>query len=68
MLVALSEASTITISIAGLVVAIGLLALLRVIFRKEPSPPSWRRLRIGLFVERDPHDEHADEQPPPRQP
>lgn len=64
MIVALTQASTITISVAGVVVLLALLALLRILFRKEPSPPSWRRLRAGVFVERDPSkpDEH---EPPP---
>lgn len=59
---ALSEATSITLSIGGVFIALGLLTLLRVIFRKEPSPPQWRRFRVGLFVERDPHDEHADDE------
>jgi hypothetical protein len=53
---ALSEATQITISIGGFFIALALLALLRVIFRKDPSPPTWRRYRVGMFVERDPHD------------
>jgi hypothetical protein len=62
-LLALSDPALITFSVAGVVVALGLLALLRIIFRKEPSPPTWRRFRVGLFVERDPHDDERDAQP-----
>lgn len=60
-LLAVSDPTVITISVACVVVALGLLALLRVIFRKEPTPAGWRRIRVGFFIERDPRrdeDEH----------
>jgi hypothetical protein len=44
-------------------IVLGLFVLLRILFRKEPSPPSWRRFRAGIFVERDPTDE-TDDTPP----
>jgi len=62
--IALSDPIAVTLSVGGFLLALALLAALRVIFRKEPSPPSWRRFRVGLFIERDPHDEHAREDPP----
>jgi hypothetical protein len=62
-MVALTDGGIITISLAGTVITIGLLILLRILFRKEPSPPSWLRFRIGLFMERDPRA--RDDDPPP---
>lgn len=62
-MIALSESSTITFSVAGVLIVLGLFVLLRILFRKEPSPPSWRRFRAGIFVERDPTDE-TDDTPP----
>jgi uncharacterized membrane protein (DUF373 family) len=59
-MLALSTAQTTIYSLCALVVVLGLLALLRVLLRREPSPPHWRRYRAGLFVERDP-DREADE-------
>jgi hypothetical protein len=52
-----SDADIITLSIGGVVVVLALLALLRVLMRKEPSPPRWLRFRVGMFVERDPRDD-----------
>jgi len=54
---AFSQATTITISVAALVALIAVLVLLRLVLRKDPSPPSWRRYRIGIFIERDPREE-----------
>lgn len=59
---ALSGAAEITFSVAGTIIVLGLFVLLRVIFRREPSPPTWRRIRVGLFLERDPRQD--DDQPP----
>jgi len=51
---ALSQPTTITITIVGLFAFFAILALLRVVLRKEPNPASWRRYRLGVFLERDP--------------
>jgi hypothetical protein len=53
-IVGLSESSTITFSVVGLVIALAIIALLRILIRKET--PVWRRIRIGFFVERDPRE------------
>jgi hypothetical protein len=62
LLLATSTATEITVSLAAAAVLIVLLVVLRIMFRKEPSPASWRRLRAGVFIERDPKD--RDDQPP----
>lgn len=54
MIVAFTDATTITFSIVGLVLGLALLAALRVVFRKEPAPATWARIRVGFFIERDP--------------
>jgi hypothetical protein len=59
-ILALSETETITLGVIGWFVLIGIFVLLRVLFRKEPSPPSWQRFRIGFFVERDPKEGDDD--------
>ena len=56
MIFALSDATTVTIAVGGLVVLLAVLAALRVLLRREPSPPSWRRYRMGVFLERDPSE------------
>lgn len=58
-LIALSDPIAITVSIVGLIALLALLMLVRVLLRREPTPPSWRRYRLGLFVEREPKDPTA---------
>jgi hypothetical protein len=57
-IVGLSESSTITFSVVGLVIGLAIIALLRILIRKET--PVWRRIRIGFFVERD-HPGESDD-------
>jgi len=51
---ALSDHSTITISVIGLFAFLAIVALARSLIRKGAS--DWHRIRIGFFIERDPHD------------
>jgi hypothetical protein len=46
-----STATIVTIAVTGSVALLALLAFLRVLLRREG--PAWRRLRVGVFVERD---------------
>lgn len=56
MLLGLSDPATITVG-AVIIAALFVLALLaRVLFRNDPKPWRWRRIRIGLFVERETDD------------
>jgi hypothetical protein len=59
--IAYSSATSITAILAAFFVLMGVIALVRSIFRRE-SPPTERRFRVGVFVERD-HvsDEDADD-------
>jgi hypothetical protein len=64
--IAVTDATTVSISVVAIVLGLGLLAALRVVFRKEPAPATWKRIRLGFFIERDPkngdsHDAQADE-------
>ena len=58
---AVSTATEIAISVAGVIVLLALLLLLRVLLRREPRPPGWRRYRLGVFVERDAADREPAE-------
>lgn len=53
MIVAVSDAETIAIVVSAAVVLLGLLALARILLRKEPAPWRWHRFRVGVFLERD---------------
>lgn len=59
-MIALSQPTTITVTVAGALIVLGVLVLLRLILRREPTPPRWRRYRLGVFVERDPSDEGVE--------
>jgi hypothetical protein len=50
---ALSQASTITSIVVGGVVIVAAFVLIRLLLRTNP-PARWRRMRVGVFVERDP--------------
>lgn len=63
-MLALSGATTITISVVGLAALIAILALLRVVFRRDRPEASWRRYRMGVFVERDADAHRPSEFPP----
>lgn len=54
-MIALTNATTVTLSVAGAVVVIAVLVFLRVMLRRDAA--GWRRFRVGFFVERDPPDE-----------
>ena len=54
-MLAVSDATTITVSLVGLAVFLVLVVLVRLVMRRG-SPPSWRRYRLGVFVERDPSE------------
>lgn len=56
----MNTAQIVTVAVAGAVVVLAAFALLRALLRREPRPPSWRRYRVGVFLERDP----KDDQPP----
>jgi hypothetical protein len=50
----LSEPTTITVIVVGFAAFLALIALLRILLRK--NDPGWRRIRIGFFIERDPKE------------
>jgi hypothetical protein len=54
--VGLTDPVSITISVIGFFIVLVLFVFLRLVLRREPSPISWRRFRIGFFVERDSSD------------
>jgi len=58
-MVALTGATTITVSVVGLFAFLAILALLRVLLRR--SDPTWRTFRVGFFLERDPLEPDVDE-------
>jgi hypothetical protein len=64
-MLAISDASTITITLAGFFIFLALITFLRLLLRKEP--PDWRKVRIGLFIERLERGE-VDEDEPRRRP
>jgi hypothetical protein len=51
-MVAVSDAVTVTLAVVGAVVLLGLLAVLRLVLRREPAGARWRRYRLGVFLER----------------
>lgn len=42
------------LEIVGGVVLVALIVLAALMLRREKSPPSWRRYRLGVFIEREP--------------
>lgn len=54
-MVALSDSSTITISVIGFFALLVIVALTRAVMRRDETP--YRRYRLGIFVERD-DDKH----------
>jgi hypothetical protein len=50
-MLALSEPVAVTVVVAGLVAFLALVALARALLSRAPA---WRRVRVGVFVERDP--------------
>jgi hypothetical protein len=54
-----SQATLITLIIAGLFAFLGALALLRIWLRSEYD--RWQRYRVGVFIERDPERSERDE-------
>lgn len=54
-MLALSTATEVTSVIAIFFVLLALLTLLRLILRKEE--PLWKAIRVGVFIERVPHEE-----------
>lgn len=61
LMVAASEAETITFTIVGLVAALALIVFVYLTLRKERPVPPWWRFRVGFFVERV-REPHEDEQ------
>jgi hypothetical protein len=59
----LTDATTITVSVGAVILGLGLFALLRILLRREEAPASWRRFRVGLFVERDEDRERDKDEP-----
>lgn len=59
-MLALSDAETITLAVVGFFVILMLLVFARVVLRKVP--PSFRRFRVGVFVERDNGDKARDDE------
>jgi hypothetical protein len=58
----LSKDVTITAIFVGFFVLLALLTFMRLLLRK--SPPSWKKIRLGVFVEREPDD--GDDEAPRR--
>lgn len=52
MIAQLSQSSTITISVIGFFAFLAIVVLARSLLTKKDS--TWRRIRIGFFIERDP--------------
>lgn len=50
-MIALAQATTITAIVAAVFILLALIAFARVVLRREPTVP--RRLRVGVFFERD---------------
>lgn len=58
----MSDPVAITVTIAGVVVALALLLALRHVWRRsEREGLPWWRLRVGFFVERDLHEPKEDD-------
>jgi hypothetical protein len=57
--IAYSDAVTITVAVALFFFLLALLTFARVLLRK--APPSYRRFRIGIFIERDDYGDDDDE-------
>jgi hypothetical protein len=55
----MSDPETITIVVIAFFVLIALLTFARLLLRKQP--PSWRILRLGMFVERIPRKGDNDD-------
>lgn len=53
-MIAFTTAETITFSVVGFFVLIAVLVFARLLVRR--TPPTWRRYRVGFFVEREPTD------------
>ena len=60
---AISQATQITAIVVGFFLLLALITFLRLILRK--TPPIWRTMRIGFFVERQTMDEHGRPEQPP---
>jgi hypothetical protein len=54
-MIAVSDATTITISVVGFLAFLAIVALARVLLRSEES--RWRKVRLGFFIERN----HVDD-------
>ena len=55
----MSSATQITVGVVGFFVILALLVFLRLLMRKQQ--PSWKRLRLGVFVERNGVDDAAED-------
>ena len=55
----MSRGDTITVSVAGLLAFLALVALVRVVLVRERA--GWRRIRVGVFIERDHVSDSSDE-------
>lgn len=47
----MSTAATIVVAVVAFAAFLALVTLARLVLRR--SPPTWRRFRVGVFVERD---------------
>lgn len=47
----MSDAETITLAVVGFFLVLALLTFARLLLRK--APPSYKRFRVGVFIERD---------------
>ena len=55
----MSDATTAVVIAAAFFLTLAGFAVLRLILRN--APPTWRRYRVGVFMERDPEDRDDDE-------
>jgi hypothetical protein len=53
-MLALSDASTITVTVTSFFLLLALLIFLRLLLRK--GPPHWVQFRVGFYIERVPDD------------
>jgi len=52
-LLAVSDPILFTLIVGIMIVMLGLIVIVRLLLRKEPTPARWKKFRVGVFVERE---------------